>query len=170
MIHAALRRCAHAVFAAALALCLPLAAHAVSPGDVAPSFDLPGTAQPVRLADLKGKYVYVDFWASWCGPCRQSFPWLNEMQAKYGAQGLTVVGINVDTKREDALAFLKEVPANFRLAFDPSGASPKAYKIKGMPSSILVGPDGKVIFHHAGFRPENRAELEEKIRKALRGA
>jgi thiol-disulfide isomerase/thioredoxin len=170
MIRSTIRHTATAAFAAALTLCTPLSALAVGPGDTAPAFDLPGTAQPVRLADLKGKYVYVDFWASWCGPCRQSFPWLNEMQAKYGAQGLTVVGINVDTKREDALAFLKEVPANFRLAFDPSGTSPKAYKIKGMPSSILVGPDGKVIFHHAGFRPENRAELEEKIRKALRGA
>ncbi|KPF68353.1 disulfide bond formation protein DsbE [beta proteobacterium AAP99] len=170
MIGTVLRTSACAAFAAALVLTVPLSAHAVSPGDMAPAFDLPGTTQPVRLADLKGKFVYVDFWASWCGPCRQSFPWLNDMQAKYGAQGLTVVGINVDTKREDALAFLKEVPANFRLAFDAAGSSPKAYKIKGMPSSILVGPDGKVIFHHAGFRPENRAELEEKIRKALRGA
>jgi cytochrome c biogenesis protein CcmG/thiol:disulfide interchange protein DsbE len=120
-------------------------AHAAEPGDVAPEIDLPGQSGQIKLAALRGKWVYVDFWASWCGPCKQSFPWLNEMQSKYGAQGLTVVGINVDTKREDAATFLKQVPAQFTIAFDTAGATPKNYKIKGMPSSVLINPEGKVV-------------------------
>jgi len=76
-----------------------LPAHALDPGQSAPDFDLPGATVAPRLAALKGKVVYVDFWASWCGPCRQSFPWMNDMQQKYGAQGLQIVAVNVDTKR-----------------------------------------------------------------------
>ena len=143
------------------------AAHAVEPGQPAPALDLPGTQAPVSLAALKGKVVYVDFWASWCGPCKQSFPWMNEMQAKYGAKGLQIVAVNVDTKREDADKFLAEIPASFVVAFDAKGDSPKRYQIKGMPSSVLVGPDGQVIRVHAGFRPDERKAQEDAIVAAL---
>src|SRR5262249_22645785 len=92
-----------AVVSAAMTLAIGTqVAHAISVGQGAPEFDLPGADASVRLRDLRGKVVYVDFWASWCGPCKQSFPWLNEMQARYRAQGLEVVGINVDTRRPDA--------------------------------------------------------------------
>jgi thiol-disulfide isomerase/thioredoxin len=140
---------------------------AAEPGKPAPAFDLPGAAGQVRLADLRGKLVYVDFWASWCGPCRQSFPWMNEMQAKYGANGLHIVGIAVDNKREDAERFLVKTPAAFTVAFDTAGAAPKSYAIKGMPSSYLVAPDGRVLYAHAGFREQDKQALEEKIRQSL---
>ena len=78
-------------------------AFALEKGAAAPQFDLQGMDGAVQLAKLTGKVVYVDFWASWCGPCRQSFPWMNEMQAKYGARGLQIVGVNVDAKSEDAI-------------------------------------------------------------------
>jgi len=155
---------------AALALCAGLAcagAWALDEGAAAPKFDLPGREGAVQLANYQGKVVYVDFWASWCGPCRQSFPWLNEMQAKYGARGLQVVGVNLDAKGDDARKFLADVPARFQVAFDPAGATPRAYGIKGMPSSVLVGPDGKVILQHAGFKAADRAELEKAIQTAL---
>ena len=129
---------------------------------------LPGLrATPVDLADFKGKLTYVDFWASWCGPCRQSFPWMNEMQAKYGARGLQVVGINLDRKRDDAERFLAELPATFTIAFDAAGDSAKRFGVKGMPTSVLVGPDGKVLYMHTGFRDEERAQLEGRIAAAL---
>jgi len=129
---------------------------------------LPGLrATPVDLADFKGKLTYVDFWASWCGPCRQSFPWMNEMQAKYGARGLQVVGINLDRKRDDAERFLAELPATFTIAFDAAGDSAKRFGVKGMPTSVLVGPDGKVLYMHTGFRNEERAQLEGRIAAAL---
>ncbi len=145
-------------------------AFALEKGAAAPQFDLQGMDGAVQLAKLTGKVVYVDFWASWCGPCRQSFPWMNEMQAKYGPRGLQIVGINVDAKSEDAKTFLTTTPAKFTIAFDPKGATPRQYGIKGMPSSVLIGPDGKVLLEHSGFRDADRAELEAKIQSALGAA
>lgn len=133
----------------------------------APDFDLPGRAGAVKLSDYKGKTVYLDFWASWCGPCKQSFPWMNNMQARYGAKGLRVVGINLDQKSDDARDFLRDNPAAFDVAFDQGGKTPKSFAIKGMPTSVLIGPDGKVISVHTGFKPEQTAELETQIKQAL---
>ena len=156
----------------ALAACLWLAlnaplAWATDAGQQVPDIDLPGATTAQKLSDLKGKVVYVDFWASWCGPCKQSFPWMNDMQKKYAARGLQVVGINLDAKRADADQFLAQVPAQFALAFDAKGDSAKRLGIKGMPSSMLIGTDGKVLAVHQGFRDEDRAELEAKFVAAL---
>ena len=142
-------------------------AWALDTGTPAPLINLPGAKAPVNLAQLKGQVVYVDFWASWCKPCKQSFPFLNDMQARYGAKGLRVVGVNVDAKREDAEAFLADTPAAFDIAFDTQGDSARRYQVKAMPSSVLVGRDGKVLAVHRGFKPEDRAELERLINAAL---
>jgi thiol-disulfide isomerase/thioredoxin len=142
-------------------------AHAIEPGAPAPDIALGGSPAPVRLQSLKGKVVYVDFWASWCGPCRQSFPWMNAMQAKYAGKGLQIVGVNLDAHRSDADKFLAEVPATFSVAFDAQGETPKRYAIKGMPTSVLIGPDGRVIQMHSGFREEDRKALEDAIAGAL---
>jgi thiol-disulfide isomerase/thioredoxin len=139
-------------------------------GKSAPSFDVPGAPANVRLADLKGKVVYVDFWASWCSPCKQSFPWMNDMQAKYGARGLQIVGITVDRKREDAEKFLASTPAKFMVGFDTTGKVAEAYKPKGMPTSYLIGADGVVRAMHVGFKDSDRAELEREIEAALTAA
>lgn len=156
-----------------LPLCLSVLAPVAAAQDVgkpAPAFDLPGTPQKVRLADLKGRVVYVDFWASWCGPCKQSFPWMNEMQAKYGARGLSVIGINLDQKREDADKFLAATPAKFGILFDPTGKVAEKYQPKGMPTSFLIGADGVVRAMHVGFRESDREELEREISGALAAA
>ncbi len=150
-----------------LAALLGGSALAAEVGQPAPEFDLPGRLAAVKLSDYKGKTVYLDFWASWCGPCKQSFPWMNDMQTRYSGQGLRVVGINVDQKTDDAKNFLKGTPASFDVAFDASGKTPKAYAIKGMPTSVLIGPDGKVLSVHSGFKDEQRAELEGQIKQAL---
>jgi peroxiredoxin len=92
---------------------------------------------------------------------------MNEMQAKYGARGLQVVGINLDRKRDDADRFLAELPAAFTIAFDAPGDSAKRFGVKGMPTSVLIGPDGKVLFMHTGFRIDERAQLEARIAAAL---
>jgi thiol-disulfide isomerase/thioredoxin len=145
-----------------------LHAQAVTEGASAPAFDLPSTSGNLKLADLRGKWVYVDFWASWCGPCRQSFPWMNDVQAKF-ADKLRVVGINVDAKRADADAFLAQVPAKFSLAFDDKGQTPKDYKIKGMPTSVLIAPDGTVAWTHTGFKEGEAKELEARLAKSIGG-
>ena len=89
------------------------------------------------------------------------------MHAKYGSEGLAVLGINVDQRRPDAERFLAQTPAQFAIAFDPQGASPKLYAIRGMPSSLLIDPQGRVLRTHAGFRDEDRDELEAAIRAGL---
>ncbi|WP_342113307.1 choice-of-anchor D domain-containing protein [Pseudoduganella sp. OTU4001] len=155
------------LLAAAAALAAAGQALALEPGQPAPAFSLDGPAGSVKLEQYHGKLVYLDFWASWCGPCRQSFPWMNEMQARYGAQGLQVVGINVDARTDDARSFLAATPAGFVVAFDPNGTAPRDYGIKGMPSSMLIGPDGKVLYQHSGFRAADRSALEARIKAAL---
>jgi cytochrome c biogenesis protein CcmG, thiol:disulfide interchange protein DsbE len=149
-------------------LCAMLsAAGAGEVGQLAPAITLPGLHGETSLATLKDKVVLVDFWASWCVPCRQSFPWLNQMQAKYGARGLQVVGVNVDAQRADAETFLAEVPVQFLIGFDAAGDTPKRYAVKGMPTSVLVGADGRVLKQHAGFREDDKGPLEAAIVAAL---
>ena len=143
-------------------------AFAVDKGVSAPPFAAVDDAgRAVELASLRGKVVYVDFWASWCAPCRRSFPWMNAMHEKYGAKGFVVIGINVDRKRADADRFLAQMPALFAVAYDPEGNTPNKYAIKGMPSSVLIDRQGRVIATHAGFRDEDREMLEADIRAAL---
>lgn len=142
---------------------------ALSVGDAVPSMTLP-TATPgsaVDLTKLRGRVVYVDFWASWCGPCKQSFPWMNDMHAKYASRGLTIVAVNVDTKVPDADRFLAAMPAQFTVVFDPKGQTPKLFDVKAMPSSYLIDGDGKVVHVHVGFRDADRAALEAAIDNAL---
>jgi len=149
----------------AASLCSP--AHALDNGQKAPEISVNSPQGNVRLAALKGSVVYLDFWASWCGPCKQSFPWLNEMQAKYGAKGLRIVAVNVDQRREDAERFLAQVPARFQIAYDSSGDTPRAYGVKAMPSSVLIDADGRVLAQHSGFRGNDGTELETRIAAAL---
>lgn len=166
--HGAARRSLRVLAAAAgLALGGNMAASAATVGQPAPAVELPGPQGNVSLAAAKGKVIYLDFWASWCGPCRQSFPWMNEMQAKYGARGFQVIGINVDAKREEADKFLAQTPARFTVAFDSKGDTPRSYAIKGMPTSVLIGADGTVLQQHSGFRDEERKALEDAIVAAL---
>jgi cytochrome c biogenesis protein CcmG/thiol:disulfide interchange protein DsbE len=141
---------------------------AVGVGERAPPFELPTAAgETVALERLRGKVVYVDFWASWCGPCRRSFPWMNAMHRKYGAQGLTIVAINVDKKRDDATRFLSEMPAEFTVVYDAPGVVPAAYAVKGMPSSYVIDQSGNVSAVEQGFRDESPTTLEQKIRALL---
>ncbi len=156
--------------AAAIGLCLAIAGGSASAADasqVMPQIELVGGSGTPKLSELQGKVVYIDFWASWCGPCRQSFPWMNDMQRKYGGSGLQIVGINLDAKRADADRFLSQLPAQFALAFDGKGESAKRFGVKGMPTSVLIGKDGKVLLVHQGFREEDRKSLEEKLVAAL---
>ena len=144
------------------------AVSAVGVGERAPVFELPDAAgSNVQSDSLKGRVVYVDFWASWCPPCRLSFPWMNEMTEKYGPKGFKIVAINVDKKREDADKFLAQVPAHFIVAFDATGKTAAAWEVEAMPSCYLVDVTGTVILVETGFKDERKAELERRIRAAL---
>lgn len=125
-------------------------------------------AEPaLNLDQYAGRVVVVDFWASWCVPCRRSFPWFNEMQAKYGEQGLVVIGVNVDAERKDADRFLEQFPARFRLVYDPAGSLPTQYAVNAMPTSVIYGRNGRVVTRHLGFQNAKREEYEAVLRNAL---
>lgn len=122
---------------------------------------------PLDLARFRGKVVIIDFWASWCAPCRQSFPWLNEMQAKYRDRGLVVIGVNVDRERPEADRFLKQTPADFQIVYDPDGSLAARYQVPGMPSSYVIGRDGQQAGVHIGFRNGMREQREAELQHLL---
>ena len=157
------RALSSAVFILLLSLALP------SFAQPAPDFTLPGRNGPVRLSDLRGSVVYLDFWASWCTPCRHSFPWMQQMQDRYRAQGLTVLAVNLDKDRSKANEFLAQLGPNFPVAFDPDGGVASEYGLRAMPGSYLIDRQGRIRATHVGFRDVDRQRLEPAIRQLLQG-
>jgi cytochrome c biogenesis protein CcmG/thiol:disulfide interchange protein DsbE len=137
-------------------VCAILLASSPSPAD-----------SPPDLASLRGKVIYLDFWASWCTPCRQSFPWMQAMKATYEGQGLTVIAVNLDQQRSDADAFLAKYHPSFDVRFDPQGELAERFKVRGMPTSVIIDRQGVVRFTHIGFRPVDQAAYEEQLRQLL---
>ena len=131
------------------------------------AFSFNAYAEP-NLDAYKGKFVYVDFWASWCTPCLASFPWLNQVHEKYKTQNFVVVGVNVDKKKELAENFLAEHPAKFPVVYDPSGSLAKKYKVEGMPYSIVLDPNGNVVHRHTGFESDQTAAYNKAIEAVLK--
>ena len=124
-------------------------------------------AAPLNLADYKGKVVYLDFWASWCNPCRQSFPWMNDLQDSYRKSGLVVIGVNVDHDRDLAQGFLRKSPAEFDILYDPEGQIARQFEFRDMPTSVLIDRSGHVRYVHAGFFPEKRNEYLAHVQTLL---
>lgn len=152
------------------ALLASIAAHALEPGAAAPAVSaLPlGASGPaVHLAALRGKVVYVDFWASWCVPCRLSMPLLDALQRKHAARGFTVIGVNKDAALADAQRFLKRVPVGFLLVQDEKDEVAKAFDVKAMPSGYLIDRRGVVRRVHRGFTSETAAALEREVEQLL---
>ena len=147
-----------------------LPARAVSVGETLPARWLDSAQGPQPLIAGQARITYVDFWASWCGPCKQSFPWMNEMHGKFAASGLRILAVNVDAKRVEAEQFLARNPAQFSIVYDREGAFAKALDVKTMPTSLLLDARGKVLFVHQGFNAKDREELESAIAAALRGS
>ena len=134
----------------------------------APDFQLPQiNGDTVQLSDLRGSVVYVDFWATWCPPCRESFPWMESMHQRYQDLGLQIVAISLDQKRDLIENFLKSHKASFTILQDSEGGSAEAFKVKGMPSSYLVDRKGNIRLRHAGFNDDDKAELESQIKQLL---
>lgn len=122
------------------------------------------------LAENKGNVIYLDFWASWCVPCRRSFPWMNEINSKYGKKNFKVISINLDSDRKDANRFLKELPANFQVIYDPEATIAEQLALKGMPSSFIFNRTGKLVSTHVGFTADKMAKYEQEIITLLAGS
>jgi peroxiredoxin len=144
-------------------------ATAVESGRFAPRCELPVLRDSITLdtSKLKGQPVLVDFWASWCAPCAQSFPVLNDLQRDYRDRGLQVVGINVDEKIADAQKFLDKHPANFSIVADTRATCARAFDVMGMPSSYLIDRDGMVQYIHLGFKPSDEELLRQQVEHLL---
>jgi cytochrome c biogenesis protein CcmG/thiol:disulfide interchange protein DsbE len=129
-----------------------------------PPANASGPGEVLDLTAFKGQVVYLDFWASWCAPCRESFPWMNGLQGELGAHGLVVIAVNVDRERADADRFLREHPAQFRIVYDPDGQLPEKYGVRGMPTSFLIDRDGHIQARHEGFLLRDRDALRQQVR------
>ena len=120
------------------------------------------------MSQYEGKVVVLDFWASWCVPCRRSFPWLNTMHDKYARDGLVIIGVNLDMERADAERFLEEYPADFAIVFDEAQQLARQYEVVAMPSSFVIGRDGRVAATHMGFKVKKQDEYEALLVRALK--
>ena len=122
----------------------------------------------IDFSEYRGKVVYLDFWASWCIPCREAFPWMNDLNEQYDDDELVIIAVNLDTERADAETFLEQVPANFEIAYDPDGKTARAYELKGMPTSLLIDQRGKIAMTKIGFKYSETRKVESKIRELVR--
>ncbi|GHE77264.1 TlpA disulfide reductase family protein [Thalassotalea profundi] len=116
-----------------------------------------------KLSRYQGDIVYIDFWASWCGPCIKSFPWMNEMQSRYEHKGLKIISINLDSDFSLARKFLSSNPATFDVIYDPEGVLAKKYHLKGMPSSFILDRKSNVISAHVGFTEQKSEQYHKEI-------
>lgn len=144
-------------------------ANAVEVGKPMPACSLSpiGESQLSDLNQYQGKVLYVDFWASWCGPCAKSFPFMNELHQQLKDQGLQIVGVNLDENVDDAKGFLSKYPASFTIMVDASKQCAKDFGVQAMPSSYIVDRKGIVHHVHLGFRPNEAKELRGLVEKLL---
>ncbi len=144
-------------------------AYAINEGQVAPQCPtaLTDSNQPIDLASYRGKVVLIDFWASWCGPCQKSMPFLNALRNEHHQDGFEIIAINVDEDSSDAKQVLQERPVSYPVAFDPKAECPRVFEVKAMPSSYFVDKTGKVRKVHLGFRDSDQAGIRELVSALL---
>ena len=148
----------------------PVSAESVRPGQVAPDFKLPLLREntPVALADFQGKLVYLDFWASWCPPCRISMPELESLHKEFPADRFTILAVNLDEDRNKALKFLERVPVGYPILIDTDGEVPARYQLPGMPTGYLLNASGVVLHVHKGYRPGDKELIRQLVIENLK--
>lgn len=153
-------------FFATLLIFLTLPTLATEP---APDFTLPTFPDniEINLKDFKGRVVYLDFWATWCPPCRKSFPWMDEIHERYKDEGLSIIAVTLDKKREQIEQFIKKTEPAFIVAHDPTGKVAKAYQLRAMPTTYLIDRNGQLVMTHMGFRSTDKEKLEATIQSLL---
>src|SRR5215813_980511 len=152
----------------ALMLALPAsgADHASGP---APQFNLDSrSGSKISLAQYKGQVVMLNFWASWCGPCRQEMPLLEDIYKKYNKMGFTLIGVNVEPDSKAAEGFLKQTPVSFPVIYDKESMVSKAYDVSGMPSTVIIDRKGNIRVLHRGYKPGDENEYQDSIRNLVR--
>ncbi len=144
-------------------------AFAADAGGPAPSFTLAAlTGQQAALSQYKGQVVMVNFWATWCGPCQQEMPLLDQMYKKYKPAGFTLIGVNVDKEAPAVKDLMARKPVSFPVLLDPANQVSKAYHVDEMPSSVLIDRKGEIRYIHRGYRPGDENEYQDRIRQLIR--
>ena len=144
-------------------------AWAASLSGPAPGFTLASRdGEQVSLGDLKGTVVMVNFWATWCVPCRQEMPHLQALYERYNSLGFELLAVNVEDNPAGARKWLDETPVTFPVLFDPKNEVSKLYKVTAMPSTVLIGRDGNMRFIHHGYKPGYEGEYQTQVRALLR--
>ena len=157
-----------ATIVAALSVSLPALAGS-SPAAPAPAFTLAARGgQDVSLAQYKGNVVMINFWASWCGPCRQEMPLLESIYKKYNKMGFTMIGVNVEPDSNAANDWLKATPVSFPILYDRDSKVSKLYDVAGMPSTVIIDRSGKLRVLHRGYKPGDENEYLDSIRTLIR--
>lgn len=135
----------------------------------APNFQLVARdGSQVSLGNLVGNVVMVNFWATWCGPCRQEMPHLEALYQRYGSLGFTLLGINVEDDPQGAEAWLAETPVSFPILFDSQNDVTKLYDVIAMPSTVLVDRNGNIRYVHHGYKPGYENDYQDQIRELIR--
>lgn len=135
----------------------------------APDFVLPAReGAPVRLSELQGQVVMINFWATWCGPCRQEMPLLQQLHSKYEPLGFTLLGVNVESDSAAAQAWLKGMPVSFPILFDRENQVAERFGVEGMPSTVFVDRAGNVRHVHRGYKPGDEAKYADVIRSLVK--
>jgi thiol-disulfide isomerase/thioredoxin len=152
-----------------LAALVAMPALAVGPQGPAPVFQLTSMdGKPVSLDQFKGQVVMINFWATWCGPCRQEMPLLDQLYTKYKPMGFTLLGVNVEPDSTLASGFLKKTPVTFPILFDTKSEVSKLYQVAGMPSTAIVDRKGNLRWVHKGYKPGDENEYLNQIRALVR--
>jgi len=151
------------------ALCATLITPALAGTSPAPEFSLPSrNGDSVSLLELKGQVVMLNFWASWCGPCRQEMPLLDQMHRRYSSLGFTLLGVNVEASTQDAERWLAQTPVSFPVLFDTDSKVSKLYDVNAMPSTVFIDRQGNVRYLHRGYKPGDESEYLNQIRALLK--
>jgi len=138
-------------------------------GKPAPDFTLKASdGRNLKLSELRGEVVMINFWASWCGPCRQEMPLLNDLYNKYHKLGFTLLGVNVEQDPRTAKRLLKDIPVDFPVLFDTRNEVSEAYHVSAMPSTVLLDRDGNIRFVHRGYKPGLEERYQQQIRTLIR--
>lgn len=138
-------------------------------GQTAPDFALKSSSgENLRLSEYRGDVVMVNFWATWCGPCRQEMPLLDELYARYGRVGFSLLGVNIDDNRSKAMNMVSELGVSFPVLFDSTKEVSKLYDVEAMPVTVLIDREGTVRYVHHGYKPGYEDKYLDQIRSLLR--
>lgn len=152
-----------------LALVASAALSLSASADPAPDFTLPSsTGENVRLAEQRGQVVMLNFWASWCGPCRKEMPLLDEMSKRYGAAGFVLYGVNVEEDNTDAKKLIKQLGVTFPILYDTESKASSLYNVDAMPTTVLIDKKGEIRFVNRGYKEGDENKYRDQIRELIK--